>query len=128
MAHFADRTITVRGHHLNQNPHSARPVSFERHFVILLAFQLARSSLNGPLNIVVRHVFIFRRQDRCAQHAPRLVRPALGDPRRGEVQPAERLKTWLAATACRAADATIPSARAVEEGLAGDDKAASPAA
>jgi len=58
------------------------------------------------------------------------------------VQPAERLiaqahqaassdvfaKTWLAATACRAADATIPSARAGEEGLAGDDKAASPAA
>src|SRR5580700_388605 len=67
MANFAHDSIAVTGHHLNQQAHAARTVTFKRHLIQGLAFQIAGAALNRAFDIVVGHVFALGRQNGCSQ-------------------------------------------------------------
>ena len=56
---LADYAVTVRGHHLQDHAYSAWSVTFEVYFLILFAFELACPSLDGALDILIRHIFVF---------------------------------------------------------------------
>src|SRR5207249_5986201 len=66
-AELADYAVAIRGHRLNQHAHTARSISLEGHFFVLLAFELPRAAQNGALDVVVRHVLVLRRENRRAQ-------------------------------------------------------------
>ena len=53
---IGDRPITIVGHRFDQNRHATRPVAFVDYFLEVVAFQLARSLLDGSLDVVLWHV------------------------------------------------------------------------
>ncbi len=81
MAKLTNDAVAIRGDDLNQHAHSARTVAFEGGFLKLLAFELAGAAKDGALNVLVRHVFVFARQNGGSQ-ARIGVRIAAADARR----------------------------------------------
>src|SRR5689334_24968106 len=81
MAELAHYAVAVCGHRLNEHAYAARPVALEGHFFVLLALELAGAAQNGALDVVVRHVFVLRRENRRSQTRIR-VRIASADARR----------------------------------------------
>src|SRR6267142_386538 len=67
MAELTDHAVAVGGDDLNQHAHSARAISFEGSFFILLAFQLAGAAKNGALDVFTWHVRSLCRQNRSSQ-------------------------------------------------------------
>src|ERR1700728_5337754 len=67
MADFADRAVAVVGVDVEQNGDAAGPVPFEGEFLVCGAGQFAGPALDGPLDIVGRHVFSLGRDDRTTQ-------------------------------------------------------------
>jgi hypothetical protein len=67
MAKFADDTIAIGGDGLNEHAYPARTVSFEGHFFILFAFELAGAAEQSTLNVVIGHVLVFGGEDGGAQ-------------------------------------------------------------
>src|ERR1700677_3373602 len=67
MPDLADRPVAVVGRHIYNNGHAARPIPLERNFLVAHALKLARAALDGPLDVLLRHVLSLGRQDRRAQ-------------------------------------------------------------
>src|SRR5271155_4816280 len=67
VADLADRAIAIVGVDVEQNRNSARAIAFERELLISRARQLARAALDGPLDIILRHVLGLGGENRAAQ-------------------------------------------------------------
>src|ERR1700682_3926671 len=67
VAELTDHAVAVGGDDLNQHAHSARAISFEGGFLILLAFQLAGAAKNGALDVFTWHLRSLCRQNRGSQ-------------------------------------------------------------
>ena len=55
MADFADCAIAVVGEGVHDDGHAAGAVALEGDFFVANAFQFAGTTLDGPLDVVLRH-------------------------------------------------------------------------
>src|ERR1700722_16393549 len=67
MADFADGAVAVVGSDVDDNGDATRAVAFTRDFLVAEAFDLTGAALDGPLDVVLRHVLRFCGQDGGAQ-------------------------------------------------------------
>src|SRR5258708_40200999 len=67
MPEFAHDAVAIRGDHLDQQAHAAWAVPLEHSFFILFALKLAGPAEDGALDVFVRHVFVFARQNSRSQ-------------------------------------------------------------
>jgi hypothetical protein len=67
MAKIADGAIFIIGENLNEHRGATRSVPLVRQFELLLAFNLSRSTLYRPIDVVVGHINCFRLIDREPQ-------------------------------------------------------------
>src|SRR6478735_12367816 len=56
MADFAHGTVAIIGRDLNQQSYTAGAIAFKGDFFIAHAFKFAGAALDGPLDVVSRHV------------------------------------------------------------------------
>jgi len=108
LAHLRDRPIAVVGDHLAQEQSPVRPDTFVEQLLVLDALELAGALLDGPSDVVGRHVDGAGEVDRASQ-ATVAVRVASPAPRRdrdlldhfGEQFPALGVLGTLASLDCR---------------------------
>ena len=67
MAKFGDRSIAIVGHRFDQNGDAADAVAFVCDFLVIDAFEFARSAFYRAVNRVVRHILRFRVVDGFSQ-------------------------------------------------------------
>src|SRR5580704_8577760 len=63
MSKFAHDPVPVGRNNLDQHTDATWSVSFKNSLFVLLAFELARTAQDRPLDILVRHVFVLRRKN-----------------------------------------------------------------
>src|SRR5665213_1938097 len=67
MPNLARRAVLIVRQHVDENCHATRTVALVRHFFVAGTLKLARTLLDGALDVVLGHVLGLGRRDRTAQ-------------------------------------------------------------